>query len=672
MSQFEQGLARAKRRHRLMFIVFASVIVIAGLGVAGVLIVAGGTRILVTPDEAAESAKVSVLGGTAVAVDNIVYSLTGAVSVGVSADKFRPVKRILTPDEQGQNVTVKLVPLPATVRGTTSPERENTRWFIDDDLVTVGPTVETELEPGTYTLKIDNPYFQVIETSIVAKRGEITEVSSPLTAISGRLSISTNPADAVIDINGEDIGPGPVDMIRPGGEYRIEVKKQGFQTIEDTVELTSTASEINRNYRLRPVSAYLTVVVDPDGGELLLNGKSISPGRAYEVESNTPQQVVYFSAGYKSAKRAVTLGPNEKETLRISLDADIGRVDVKSDPAADIYVGGTKVGTTPATLNLPAVATDIEFRKAGYRTVTKRITPSSKRTTVVAATLQTERSLRLAEAKPVYTNSVGITLKRFKPTSFTMGAPRSEQGQRANEFLKTVKLEKIFYAALHEVTNGQYRAFNSSHSGQSNLPATGMAWIDAAKYTNWLSAKENLKPFYRIVDNRLAGVNKTADGYRLLTEAEWEWLARKSGKPAQTIFPWGNEAVVPKGAGNIADESANGIVQFYVPNYVDGYARLAPVGSFRPEASGLFDLTGNAREWVHDFYVLTPPLKGQEFVDPLGASFGAAHVVKGASWKSGTRSVLRAAYRDGSSATADDIGFRIGRYLYGGENAEAN
>lgn len=667
MTRFEQGLAKAKRRHRLLFLAFAFVVLIAAVGVAGVVIATGGTRVIVLPDDAVESARVSVTDGAAVAVDNVIYSLTGSVSIGVTADRFRPLERTLAPGEQGKNVTVTLLPLPTTLRATTDPARDNTRWFIDGNLTTVGPDVERELDPGTYTLKIDNPYFDVIEQSFTGERGEVTELAPTLTPTTGRLNISATPAAATIHVNGEAVGTGTAALSRPGGKYEIEITMPGFQSTTDRVELTNTVSDVERRYRLRPISAQLTVTVDPRGGELLLNGKSITPGRAYDVDSGVPQQVVYFNAGYKSEKRTVTLEPNQQKTVEIILEPDIGKVEIKSTPASDVYVNGKKMGTSPATLNLPAVPTEIELRKDGYRTVKKRITPSSKRTTIVAETLQTERSMRLAAAKAVYKNSVGITMKQFKPTGFTMGAPRSEQGQRANEFLKNVRFEKTFYAALHEVTNGQYRAFNSSHGGQSNQlsdhPAVGMSWIDAAKFTNWLSGKENLKPFYRIVDNRLAGVNKSADGYRLLTEAEWEWLARKSGKNGQTIFPWGNEAVVPKDAGNIADESANGIVQFYVPNYVDGYARLAPVGSFGAEASGLFDLTGNVREWVHDYYALTPPTRGEEFIDPLGSAFGAAHVVKGASWRSGSRSVLRAAYRDGVTAPADDIGFRIGRYL---------
>lgn len=666
MSQFEQGLAAAKKRHRRLFFIVAVFVVCAAVGVAGVLVSAGGTRIIVTPDEAVETAKVSVVSGMAVSVENVIYSLTGTVTIGVTADKFRPVERTLSSGEQGQNVVVTLLPLPATLRAGTEPLRDNTRWSIDGDLITVGPNIERELEPGKYSLQIDNPYFEIIDQEFVGKRGEVTEVTPTLTAIEGQLVIATEPADAVIYVNGDVVGTGGADITKPGGKYDIEIKKTGFRVTEDTIELTNTVSKVERRYRLRPISAQLTVVVEPVGGELLLNGRTITPDRAYDVDSGVPQRIVYFNTGYKSEKRTVTLGPNQSETVRVSLKADIGKVEVKSTPTADIYIGGKKIGRTPATLNLPAVPTDIELRKDGYRGVTKRVTPTSKRTTVVLEQLQTEKSLRLAESPAVYKNSVGMTLRRFKPTSFTMGAPRSEQGQRANEFQKTITFEKMFYAALHEVTNAQYRAFNGSHGGQSNLPVVGVTWVDAAKFTNWLSAQENLQPFYRITDNRLTGVNDSSDGYRLLTEAEWEWLARKSGKTAQTIFPWGNQAVVPKNAGNIADESANGVVEFYVPNYVDGYARLAPVGNYPAEASGLFDLTGNAREWVHDYYALTPPTKGQKFVDPLGSSFGAAHVVKGAGWRSGTRSVLRAAYRDGASAPADDIGFRIGRYLYGG------
>ena len=81
--------------------------------------------------------------------------------------------------------------------------------------------------------------------------------------------------------------------------------------------------------------------------------------------------------------------------------------------------------------------------------------------------------------------------------------------------------------------------------------------------------------------------------------------------------------------------------------------------------SGLFDLTGNVSEWVHDWYSLKPPARGSVATDPLGPSFGDSHVVRGSSWRSGNRTTLRAAYRDGLTRGRDDVGFRIGRYLHG-------
>ena len=87
---------------------------------------------------------------------------------------------------------------------------------------------------------------------------------------------------------------------------------------------------------------------------------------------------------------------------------------------------------------------------------------------------------------------------------------------------------------------------------------------------------------------------------------------------------------------------------------------------------GLFDLTGNASEWVHNFYTLIPPDNKKVYFDPLGPEFGEGHVVKGASWRSGTRTQLRASFRDGLNNKRNDVGFRIGRYLYAKEAASKN
>ena len=198
------------------------------------------------------------------------------------------------------------------------------------------------------------------------------------------------------------------------------------------------------------------------------------------------------------------------------------------------------------------------------------------------------------------------------------------------------------------------------------MPVTNISWLDAVRFCNWLSEQEGLDPVYLLQGNRIISVNAGAHGYRLLTEAEWEWLARKANRTSRTRFTWGNDSVIPKNSVNVADTSAQGTVKNFVPKYNDGYAGVAPAGSFVQELSGLFDQGGNVSEWVHDSYSLTPSRSGQVYKDPFDTVHGDSHVIKGANWRSGTLTELRASYREGLSGTRDDVGFRIGRYVYGG------
>ena len=82
--------------------------------------------------------------------------------------------------------------------------------------------------------------------------------------------------------------------------------------------------------------------------------------------------------------------------------------------------------------------------------------------------------------------------------------------------------------------------------------------------------------------------------------------------------------------------------------------------------AALLDQGGNVREWTHDGYSLMPPRKGQVFKDPYDTVINDNYVVKGSSWRSGSVTELRSSYREGVSGARDDIGFRVGRYVFGG------
>lgn len=663
MSQFETALAQAQKKQTRGLLLSGLLLVLVVIAVAGIVISSGGTRILVQPEDAKEHAQIELADGYGIAVNNVVYSISSNIRALISAPGFANLERPIEPHEKGTNIQVTLTELPAKLDLTTTPTNDKTKWMIDDVLVSIGEALSHQLPSGDHTLKIDSPYFNIATESLTTERGKIIERAFPLTPIEGQLNVTTAPKEALIMINGQEVAVADFPITRNGGAYDVSITHPGYHETVEKIELTNSAPTVARNYKLRKLAATLSVQSIPKGGELLLNGRRIASGAAQAVPALTMHTVSFFKDGYVPKRIQVTLEPGEEKVVKLSLQQEIGKVELRAKPEADIYIHDKKVATSPTTIELQALPTEIEFRKSGYTTVKRKVTPTSKQTIVLTTRLQTELETRLASSPPQYKNAVGMTMKRFTPDDYVMGAPRSERGQRANEFQKNINLTRKFYSSLHEVSNSQFRRYQSSQQGLGSLPAVGVSWLDAVGFCNWLSTLEKRTPFYIIENNSVKGVNEQADGYRLLTEAEWEWLARKSGRKSQTIFPWGDESTVPPKAGNIADESANGITRFYVPNYTDGFTKLAPIGSFAPESSGLYDLTGNAREWVHDVYSVQPPKLGVVFTDPLGPRVGSGNVVRGSSWRSGTRTTLRAAYRNGEINAGDDIGFRIGRYM---------
>jgi formylglycine-generating enzyme required for sulfatase activity len=413
---------------------------------------------------------------------------------------------------------------------------------------------------------------------------------------------------------------------------------------------------------------------EPPGARVWVNGEErgeaplelrLEPGREHALRLS--------AAGHEDAelRLRVEAGRRREQTVRLVPSTGEVRIVVRPPDAQLLVDGEPRPGRGDQTMKLLAVPHAIEARREGYETSTQTVTPRPGFPQTVELVLKSREQQRVERAPRVVRSPEGHELRLVEGGRFKLGAPRRDPGRRANEPLRDVELVRRFYVAAREVTNAQFRRFDSGHSsgriGSFTLdledqPVVRVGWQDAARYCNWLSEREGLPRAYLQRDGVLVAASPLGLGYRLPTEAEWERAARYPEGTSPLRFPWGAALPVPAAGGNYADQRARGLVAQVIEALNDGHAVSAPVGSFAANALGLFDLGGNAAEWTHDRYVITPSVEGTWVRDPLGPAEGEYHVVRGASFLSGTVSELRLSSRDQGREPRPDLGFRVARY----------
>jgi len=556
-----------------------------------------------------------------------------------------------------------------------------------------------ELAAGPHSVTIDTERFLDATVEVeVEGLGRLQKLEPKLTPAWAEVSIASEPAGAELRVGGEVRGRTPVKLELMAGSHRVELRLGGFKPWVSDVQV-----QANEPLTLGPVRLGL-----PDGRLAVRSapaGANVTVGGAYrgrtpleiDVRPDVEQAVAVLREGYEPASRPASVPSGGRAVVEFKLVPILGEVTVRSTPAdAQVFVDGVARGAAGQTLQLPATAQVLEVRKPGYVTHRATVTPrpglpqtlevslregappepvaapvaAAATTGAPAGAEATERPA--AAAGPLATlvrSKAGPELKLVPAGEFTMGSPRREAGRRANEAQRAVKLERRFYLALRELTNAEFRQFRPSHrSGfvlQQTLdldrqPVVGVSWQDAAAYCNWLSAQDGLEPAYAEQGGRLVPVVPATAGYRLPTEAEWEWAARWTGG-ALRKYPWGDALPVPPGAGNFADRRAQPLVAQVLADLDDGFAATAPVGSFAANPLGFFDLGGNVAEWTHDLYTVQPA-GSVAAVDPAAAGTGALRVIRGSSWQHSGVTELRLAFRDYGDGKRNDLGFRIARY----------
>ena len=629
------------------------------------LILSKGTKIIVFPEDARNTAKIIPNNFLDIGYGQFIYSFSKSPSFKIIAKDYEELETILPKEKKGISFEVTLKELPGVINLSINKKLEDTKWFINGEFVMTGENISKKVSPGYYEITIDHPIHErkIIKKTIKKNEKFVKLIS--LDKLNAILNIKTTPAGSEIFFNAKKIGLSPLIFKTNGGEHKIKIKKDSYKVIEENILISNKNIINDRNYILKKIESSISVNALPPDGKLLINNILYDHQKKIDLSSETKYQILYSKKGYEDHKKTIKLKPKETRTIQFNLKKEFGTVDFISNPSAEVWIDNTLLGSTPLTKKLQTFEQEIKIKRKEYRTQIHKIIPNKISKKIIDVNLIKEATAKLKESKPQFTNQLGINFKLFNPKSeiTKLGSERHERGQRANEVLRTVKLSKPFYVSTYEITNFQFSKYNNLNidSSKPNYPVKNVSWLEAAKFCNWLSSEEGLPKFYNIEGKKLKSFNSKSNGYRLLTEAEWEWLARKANKKKKTYFSWGDNFIIPDNFMNIADESSKNSQKYYIKDYDDNYETVAPVGSFDMEQSGLYDLSGNLSEWIHDYYSVT--FKKEILNDPLGKFNGISHVVKGANWSSGTLTKIRPSYRENAINGSDKIGFRIGRYL---------
>ncbi len=595
--------------------------------------------------------------------------LSDKITLKASSEGYEDFENSYSNDSINE-ISINFIKKDINLSFTTNTEIGTNKWFLDDKFISSEKILNLKIKPGRYTLRLENEFYKTkfFDFSSTNKMDK-KNYKFNLERLKGYIYITTEPTNADIIINGKKVGKSPKNHDLLSGNYDLTIVKKGYQEISEKIKLNVANLNHKKKYILASSAVKVNFNLQPEKGIMFINGKLLNNYNSLNLLTKKSYNFVYKKDGYLTKEKEFIFYENKINTVEFLLEKEYGEVNIISSPIGKIKIDGKYFGKTPQKIKLQTIKQKLEIIKEGFLSYETVIKPKSNELSKVEVKLEKEFDNIKRLSLENYINSIGIKMKLFAPGRFIMGAPRHEKGQRANEFLKEIILRKRFYSSLTEVTIEQFTEFKgkSNTIRNQNLPISNVSWIDAISFCNWLSEKEGLDSVYMFNNEKYVGANLQNNGYRLPTEAEWEWLARKAERNSITKFSWGKTLPIPKMAGNLADESVIGFKELYIPNYKDNHRGLAPVGSFKRDISGLYDLTGNVKEWVHDYYLVSVPKSNMIYYDPSGPKKGVGHVVKGSSYLSATLQEVRASYRDSEVNKKDDIGFRIVRYLYGKE-----
>ncbi|HSH94217.1 MAG TPA: bifunctional serine/threonine-protein kinase/formylglycine-generating enzyme family protein, partial [Roseimicrobium sp.] len=453
----------------------------------------------------------------------------------------------------------------------------------------------------------------------VTEKQSVRLDSVQLTQLVGSLHLTGEPAGATYELTGASTRNGrlPVNFEKlPAGKYRLTVGRDGFDTQVREI-VVGEGQVVTEEFSLSRSRGDLRLGSQPEPADFEISGSGVAliRGRTPTVVPSLPTGEYQLRLVYKQHVLTNRIVVASGSNAPVTVDFPVGRIRVDSVPAnALVLIGGVEMGRTPLEipdLNIGMITA--ELRLPGYRYTELSGSVVTRQTNVFRTVLK--RFDAPQSADKVWTNSIGM---RFVPVGNVW---MSVWETRVRDFT-------AFQSAARYNAGSAWS--DPGFDQTPNHPVVNVNWDDAQSFCRWMTEKESR-----------AGMIPGFE-YRLPTDQEWSRAIGIDGETATTpaererqgngAYLWGAQWPPPVAIANL-----HGLAAF------DSFETTSPVGSFRPNRYGIFDLVGNAWEWC---------------VDPYDST-GQFRVLRGESWQP-PMSGYRAAYRRFLTPTqrSSGVGFR--------------
>ncbi len=547
-------------------------------------------------------------------------------------------------------------------------------------------TLQTSLLPGipagTRTLRLSGNglYWEATvevlaeaNTQLVPEYAEVGTLSYDLPA-GARATVTPvagSGAALPAELSAALRGAGRVEHV-PTGRYEV-----GLVGVASGDESFSVSLARGQTVSVAPRVGALRIESTPSGATVTLAGRQVgtTPVTLYDL---APGQVSYrlALADYEDATGSATVVAGRVASATVTMPEPTGSLRIVTTPAgAEVYVDGRRRGTTPITIEaVEPGSRQIELRLDGYEAREFRQTVAAGRTASRTETLVAEEpewslhtilvqggSFQMGSAsggdsdeRPVRT----VTVDSFRMTTTEVTVASFRRFVDAIGYRTTAESGAGGYvwtgSRWEQKSDAHWR--NPYFSQDDDHPVVLVSWYDAVTYANWLSEQDGLTPAYRIEGTNVTW-NRSANGWRLPTEAEWEYAARGGTQSRGYTYAGTSTAQSLSLFANFADRNTD--FSWSDSSQDDGHDRTAPAGRYRPNELGLYDMSGNVWEWVWDWYDDSYPSTSER--NPMGPSSGERRVLRGGSWVINVDVNLRVANRGGNYPSNSYVinGFRL-------------